>query len=78
LAEFHGWCTKACNLVDRPKAKGLRASIPRAGTAFVVTSPFRAPHQTISNVGLTGGRQVLLPGKVSPAHHGMLFLEARP
>jgi magnesium chelatase family protein len=46
--------------------------------ALVTTLLFRAPHHTISDVGLIGGGQVLLPGEVSLAHHGMLFLDARP
>jgi magnesium chelatase family protein len=47
-------------------------------TAVVTTRPFRALHQTISDVGLIGGGQVPLPGEVSLAHHGVLWLDARP
>jgi magnesium chelatase family protein len=47
-------------------------------TAVVTTRPFRAPHHTISDVGLIGGCQVPLPGDVSLAHHGMLFLDELP
>jgi magnesium chelatase family protein len=45
-------------------------------TAFVTTRPFRAPHHTISDVGLIGGGQVPLPGGVSLAHRWVLVLEA--
>jgi magnesium chelatase family protein len=47
-------------------------------TALVTTRPFRAPHHTISAVGLLGGSHVPLPGEVSRAHYGGLFRDARP
>jgi hypothetical protein len=41
--------------------------------AWVTTRPCRAPHHTISDVGLLGGDHVSLPGEVSLAHHGCSF-----
>jgi magnesium chelatase family protein len=47
-------------------------------TALLTTRLCRAPHQTISDVRLIGGGHVPMPGDVSRAHNGMLFLDERP
>ncbi len=46
--------------------------------AILSTRPFRAPHHTISDVGLLGGGTHPGPGEVSLAHHGILFLDELP
>ncbi len=64
--------------LETTKIHSVAGKLPR-GSHLMTTRPFRAPHHTISGVALVGGgSNHPMPGEISLAHNGILFLDELP
>lgn len=63
--------------LETTKIHSVAGTLPN-NAGLITTRPFRAPHHTISDVALVGGGSNPLPGEISLAHNGVLFLDELP
>lgn len=64
--------------LETTKIHSVAGKLPR-GSHLMTSRPFRAPHHTISSVALVGGGSSHpMPGEISLAHNGVLFLDELP
>lgn len=63
--------------ISTTKIYSISGMLP-AGESLLYRRPFRAPHHTMSAVSLVGGGANPMPGEVSLAHNGVLFLDELP
>jgi magnesium chelatase family protein len=63
--------------LEATKIHSIAGTLP-AHCALIRRRPFRSPHHTISDAGLLGGGAHPIPGEVSLAHRGVLFMDELP
>ena len=62
--------------LEATRIHSVAGTIPPSG--LLTERPFRSPHHTASHASLVGGGPNALPGEISKAHNGVLFLDELP
>ena len=62
--------------LETTRIHSVAGTVPPSG--LLTERPFRSPHHTASHASLVGGGPNAMPGEISKAHNGVLFLDELP